>query len=212
MRRRNPRGLCIRRCHCAIQKWRGSMKIKSLSLLGLLVLALSIPSFSQTFRGGITGTLTDPSGAAIAGGSVQAVNTETGLRRGVPSSSPGEFTLQDLPLGTYELTVTEAGFDKLKIDKVAVEVGKVTSLRLTLRVATQSQTVEVTSQAFTLDAETSTINQVIPNRAVQDMPLNGRDFTQLQKLAPGWNGAGSLNGARTIQANQQLYSTANNHT
>src|SRR5258708_6580191 len=148
MRRRNPRGLCIRRCHCAIQKWRGSMKIKSLSLLGLLVLALSIPSFSQTFRGGITGTLTDPSGAAIAGGSVQAVNTETGLRRVVASSSSGEFTLQDLPLGTYELTVTEAGFDKLKIDKVAGEVGKGTSLPPNPSGATPAQTREVTRPAL----------------------------------------------------------------
>jgi hypothetical protein len=186
------------------------MKVRSLSLLGLILLVLSIPGFSQTFRGGITGTLTDPSGAAVLGAAVQALNAETGLRREAVTTSSGEFAFQDLPLGTYELTATHSGFDKVRVDKVVVEVGKLTNLRLTLRVATQSEIIEVAAQAATLDTETSTINQVIPNRAVQDMPLNGRDFTQLQKLAPGWNGAGSLNGARTMQANQQIDGTDNN--
>ena len=81
------------------------MKTRSLALL--IVLALSIPGFSQTFRGGITGTLTDPSGAAISGASVQALNAETGLRRETVTTTAGEFTFQDLPLGNYELTVTQ---------------------------------------------------------------------------------------------------------
>jgi hypothetical protein len=186
------------------------MKIRSLAFLGLLVFVSSVPSFSQTFRGGIAGTLTDPSGSAISGAAVQALNAETGLHREAVTTNAGEFAFQDLPLGNYELTVTQSGFDRLKVDRVVVEVGKLTNLRLSLRVATQTQTVEVAGQAVTLDADTSTINQVIPNRAVQDMPLNGRDFTQLQKLAPGWNGAGSLNGARTMQANQQIDGTDNN--
>jgi hypothetical protein len=155
------------------------MKTRSLSLLGLVLLVLSIPGSSQTFRGGITGTLTDPSGAAILGAAVQALNAETGLRREAVTTSSGEFAFQDLPLGTYELTATHSGFDKVRVDKVVVEVGKLTNLRLTLRVATQSEIIEVAAQAATLDTETSTINQVIPTRAVQDMPLNGRDFTQL---------------------------------
>src|SRR5207245_1246365 len=93
---------------------------------------------------------------------------------------------------------------------VAVEVGKVTSLRITFKLASQTQTVEVGAAVALIDTETATLNEVIPNRAVQEMPLNGRDFTQLIKLAPGVNGAGSLNGARTAQNNWQIDGADNN--
>src|SRR5207245_1751022 len=93
---------------------------------------------------------------------------------------------------------------------VVVEVGKITSLQLNMKVASQSQTVEVAAAAVTLDVDTATLNEVIPDKAVQDVPLNGRDFTQLVRLAPGVNGAGSLNGARTAQNNWQIDGTDNN--
>lgn len=186
------------------------MKFRLAVLIGLLLLVLSIPGFSQTFRGGITGTVNDPSGAAIAGAAVQAVNTATGLRREAQTTNAGEFTFQDLPLGSYEVNASQSGFDPLKVEGVTVEVGKLSTLRLTLKLASQSQTVEVAAQAVAIDTETSTLNEVIPDKAVQDMPLNGRDFTQLIKLAPGVNGAGSLNGARTMQTNQQIDGADNN--
>jgi len=171
---------------------------------------LNVAAFSQTFRGGISGTITDPSGAAVAGAVVRAQSTTTGLRRDTTTSTAGEFVFQDLPLGEYQLTASQPGFDQIKVDKVQVEVGKVTNLRLTLKVATQSQTVEVAATAVNIDVDTSTLNEVIPNKAVQDMPLNGRDFTQLVKLAPGVNGAGSINGARIAQNNWQIDGADNN--
>ena len=170
----------------------------------------SVMSFAQTFRGGITGTITDASGAAISGATVQVSNNDTGLKREALTSSAGEFSFQDLPLGNYDLLVTQSGFNKTKVDKLQVEVGKNTSLKLALQVASQTQTVEVAAQAVLIDTDTSTLNQVIPTKAVQEMPLNGRDFTQLIKLAPGVNGAGSLNGARTMQINQQIDGADNN--
>jgi len=175
-----------------------------------LAILLSPSTFSQTFRGGISGNVTDSSGAAIAGAEVQALNTATQLRRDTISTSSGEFTIPDLPLGDYQVTIARPGFDKLRVDNVAVEVGKVTSLRLSMKVASQSQTVEVVASSVTVDVDTSTLNQVIPDKAVQDMPLNGRDFTQLIKLAPGVNGAGSINGARIAQNNWQIDGADNN--
>jgi hypothetical protein len=183
--------------------------IRSISALVLFCM-LAIGGFSQTFRGGITGTISDPSGAAAAGANVQAVNVATGLRRETVTSSEGEFVFQDLPLGEYEVSATHAGFDRLKVEKVQVAVGAVTTLRLTLKVASQSQTVEVAATAINIDTDTSTLNEVIPDKAVQDMPLNGRDFTQLVKLAPGVNGAGSVNGARIAQNNWQIDGADNN--
>ena len=159
---------------------------------------------AQTFRGGINGTVVDASGASLVGAQVQAINVGTGLQRAETSSSSGDFSFQDLPLGQYSLTVTQTGFENLKVDRVEVEVGKLTSLKLTLRVASQSQSVEVAASVVTIDSETATLNEVVPDKAVQDVPLNGRDFTQLVKLAPGVNGAGSINGARIAQNNWQI--------
>src|ERR1017187_5804276 len=184
------------------------MKLQRLSLL--FVFALALPLTAQTFRGSISGTVTDPSGATIAGARVEALNTPTGLKRNTTTSSVGEFIIPDLPLGEYTVTVSQPGFDTQKLQRVTVEVGKITSLPLTLKVAGQTQTVEVAAAAVTLDVDTATLNEVIPDKAVQEVPLNGRDFTQLIKLAPGVNGAGSLNGARTMQNNWQIDGADNN--
>jgi hypothetical protein len=172
--------------------------------VSLAVFALAFAISAQTFRGGISGTVVDSSNAAIAAANVEITNTATGLKRNTTTSSVGEFTVPDLPLGEYTVTVAQPGFDTQKVQRVAVEVGKITSLQLTLRVASQTQTVEVAAAAVTLDTDTATLNEVIPDKAVQEVPLNGRDFTQLVKLAPGVNGAGSLNGARTMQNNWQI--------
>jgi hypothetical protein len=134
----------------------------------------------------------------------------TGLKRDTTTTPAGEFAFQDLQLGDYEVSASQSGFDQLKVEKVAVEVGKITNLRLTLKIASQSQAVEVAATAVNIDVDNSTLNEVIPDKAVQDMPLNGRDFTQLVKLAPGVNGAGSINGARIAQNNWQIDGADNN--
>src|SRR5258708_26401016 len=153
-------------------------------VFGLAVL-LSSSAFTQTFRGGISGNVTDATGAAIAGAEVQAINTATQLRRDTVTTGTGEFTFPDLPLGSYQVTVSHTGFDKVRADNVAVEVGKVTGLRLSMKVASQTQTVEVAASAGLIDPDHLTPHRVLPAKAVQDMPLNGRDFVQLIKLAPG---------------------------
>ncbi len=184
--------------------------MKSGILAGTLLILSALPCLPQTFRGGIIGTVTDPSGAVVAGAAVEITNKGTGLHREGSTSKAGEFTFPDLPLGLYDLSASLAGFDRLKMDGVAVEVGRVTSLKLSLRVKSAAESVEVSATTVSIETDTSTVNQVIPNKAVQEMPLNGRDFTQLIKLAPGVNGAGSLNGARTMQTNQQIDGADNN--
>jgi hypothetical protein len=186
------------------------MKTSGILFTGIILLMTSVIGSGQTFRGSIAGTVVDSTGSSVSSVTLQATNPQTGLKREMVSTAAGEFSFLDLPPGLYDITATQAGFDKVKIDKVGIEVGKVTTLKITLRVASQSQTVEVAAASVTVDSETSTINQVIPNKAVQDMPLNGRDFTQLVKLAPGVNGAGSINGARTSQNNWQIDGADNN--
>ncbi len=186
------------------------MKTKQFAVTAFLLALAGVTGSAQTFRGSVAGSVVDPTGSLVSNAAVEAENPETGLKRSMVSNAAGEFSFVDLPPGLYDVTVLQPGFDKVKIDKVAVEVGKVTTLKVTLRVASQAQTVEVAAAAVTIDNETSTINEVIPSKAVQDMPLNGRDFTQLVKLAPGVNGAGSINGARTSQNNWQIDGADNN--
>jgi hypothetical protein len=104
----------------------------------------------------------------------------------------------------YSIVVDAGGFSSTKIDKIAVRLGQVYSLEIKLSVATASEHVEVNAAAVSLDTVSSTNNAVVNEKAVTNIPLNGRDFTQLVKVAPGYNGAQSFNGTRTNQNNWQI--------
>src|ERR1700679_2792959 len=83
---------------------------------------------AQTFRGGVNGTVTDPSGAVVAAANVDAMNSATGVSYKTVSSSGGEFEFQDLPLGSYVVTVQAGGFKTEKIEKVPVSAGTIYTL------------------------------------------------------------------------------------
>src|SRR5579864_8556341 len=102
------------------------------STLMLLLVAGSL--FSQTFRGAINGTVTDPSGAVVAGAKVKATNVATAVAVEAVTTSDGEFAFQDLPLGTYKISVSVAGFQTTTIDNVEVTAGGVHTLPVKLRV------------------------------------------------------------------------------
>ncbi len=190
--------------------------IRSLSIVLGGLLALSGALRAQTFRGGIGGTVTDPQQAAVPGAQVQAIEDATGQTHNTITSSAGTFIFQDVPQGTYTVILEAPGFDKLKVDKVVVAAGSVRSLQLTFSVAKQVQTVEVSADALSLDTASATQNSFIPEQAVADAPLNGRDFTQLVALTPGFTGYsangtdGSLNGSRINQINWQIDGVDNN--
>jgi hypothetical protein len=173
-------------------------------------------SLAQTFRGGISGIVTDPSGAAVVGATVRAVNDATGQVHQTVSSSAGEFAFQDIPLGSYTITVSATGFQAVKAEKVTVSAGAVYSLPLKLSTAAGSTTVEVSASTLALDTTSPTQTSTIPEKSVQDIPLNGRDFTQLIALTPGFAGYsangtdGSLNGSRANQINWQIDGVDNN--
>ncbi|HEY3938759.1 MAG TPA: carboxypeptidase regulatory-like domain-containing protein [Bryobacteraceae bacterium] len=175
-----------------------------------VLLALQPVVFAQTFRGGISGTVVDQSGAIIAGAEVKVLGTDTGLTRTEQSTSAGEFVFQDLPLGKYSLTVKQAGFQTQQVNDINVEAGKVFNLRPVLGVASQATTVEVAANAVAIETTSTALTSVIPTKAILDIPLNGRDFTQLLKLNPGVNANGSVNGTRTNSINWQIDGADNN--
>jgi hypothetical protein len=185
------------------------------AMLLTLLLALPQSAWAQTFRGGINGTVTDQSGAVLAGASVEALELATNVSHKTISSSAGEFTFQDLPLGTYTVNVTASGFKAEKVAGVMVKAGTIYTLPVKLAVASGSETVEVSAAAISLDTTSTTQTSVLGAQAVADVPLNGRDFTQMIVLAPGFansgaGGYGSLNGTRANQINWQIDGIDNN--
>lgn len=176
-----------------------------LSLVASAVLVSTAIAGAQTYRGGIAGTVLDASGAAVPNASITLTNVDTGYTRTVQATGAGDYSFQDLPIGSnYTVAVTAPNFGTVKIEKIAVRPGQVYGLDPKLSVSSTSEQVEVNAAAIALDTESSTNNNVVPGAAVQNIPLNGRDYTQLIKITPGYNGAGSLNGARTNQNNYQI--------
>jgi hypothetical protein len=167
----------------------------------MLILAFTQSLSGQTFRAGIAGTVQDTTGAVVANAKISLIGTETGSKRETISTSSGDYRFQDLPLETYNVVAEAPGFSTTKIDKIVVRPGQIYSLEIKLSVASSAQQVEVNAAAASLDTESSTNADVVNEKAVENIPLNGRDFTQLVKVVPGYNGAGSLNGTRTNQNN-----------
>ncbi|HEY2548863.1 MAG TPA: TonB-dependent receptor, partial [Candidatus Acidoferrum sp.] len=166
-------------------------------------------------RGAINGSVTDPSGASVPNAQVKATETATGIEHNTVSTSDGQFSFQDLSLGFYKVTVTAAGFPPYTVDKVEVVAGTSYNLPIKLSMQQQSTTVEVSAAALSLDTTTQAQSTTISSEIVQDVPLNGRDFTQLIALAPGYSGYsvggyGSLNGTRPNQMNWQIDGVDNN--
>ena len=185
------------------------------TLACLLLLVSAVALHAQTFRGGINGTITDQSGAVVVGAAVTATNNGTGVSVNAVSSSGGEYQFQDLPLGSYTISVTASAFKPEKVNGVPVTAGVIYTLPVKLTVAAEGETVEVMANALALDTTSTTQTAGVGGKVLQDTPLNGRDFTQLIILSPGFansgaGGYGSLNGTRANQINWQIDGIDNN--
>src|SRR3984885_4619289 len=193
-------------------KFNRRMLAVSPAMLALLFL-MSIPTLAQTFRGSINGTITDPSGAVFAGANVTAIDVATGVSRETVSSGAGEFSFSDLPQDTYTVKIQALGFQSTEINDVQVLAGKIHTLPIKLTVAQQASTVEVSANTLSLDTTTVTQTTTLDSKALQDVPLNGRDFTQLLGTSAsfsGYNNSGSVNGTRSNQINYTINGTDNN--
>jgi hypothetical protein len=170
-------------------------------------------AFAQTFRGTINGSVQDPTGASIQEASVTATQNDTGLSRSTVSSSSGDFSLPDLPLGIYTVTVTKPGFQELKTTSVEVAVSRATTLNVALALASQATSVDVKSEASLVETTSTAVTGVVSQNTVKDLPLNGRDFRQILKLTAGVSnttGPTSANGSRTRGNNYEIDGADNN--
>jgi hypothetical protein len=132
----------------------------------------------------ISGTIVDTTGAAVAGAQVKATQTSTGFTRTVTTSSSGFYQIVSLPIGPYEIGVTAAGF-KTSLQRVVLQVNVNPTLNLALEVGSVQQQVVVEASASMAETETAAVGQVINDKSVVDLPLNGRNPAQLVVLSGG---------------------------
>jgi hypothetical protein len=156
--------------------------------LVLLVLVLSLPAVlraQDASTGALRGVVTDPTGARIAGAEVRLIHVQTGVERAVTASGEGLFVFQLLRPGEYALQVTSPGMAPLRRAGLRIEVGGELDLAFPLEVAGTRETVTVSEVAPSVETLPAGVSSVLDERALLELPLNGRRFTDLALLTPG---------------------------
>lgn len=189
----------------------------------LFLTAIGVTSLrAQVDTGSITGTVTDPSGAVVSGAKVTLTNEGTGTSLSTTTGADGVYEFSPVRIGTYKLDLSAGGFKKEIQTHVVVDVSARVPANFKLQPGAVSETVEVTSAAPVLQSQDASVGQVIDQRSVNDLPLNGRNFTFLAQLAAGVNtpqadtrgnagsGAFTANGNRPAQNNYMLDGIDNN--
>lgn len=152
----------------------------------MLVLAvLCAASFAQVQNGQISGLVVDPSDAVVASAQIRARNLDTGFSASVVSNGLGIYTLQELPVGRYRITVAVPGFKTATTDDVILHVGDSLRVDLKLVVGHAVETIEVTDAAAAVNTENARVTENIDARQIENLPLNGRNVFDLIKYSPG---------------------------
>ena len=137
------------------------------------VFFLSLAAFAQSDRGTVTGTVSDPAGAVVAGAVIELKNTETGVTSQAATTATGNYTLAQIPVGTYELNVTVPGFKKYVRQNILVEVAQTVRLDVPLEVGAATESVTVTEQASLLKTESGEVSHTIQAQHLVDLGLLG---------------------------------------
>jgi hypothetical protein len=156
-----------------------------LAFVGTVVLGMGSVALAQTVNGTIHGTVTDATGAAIPDASIQVTNLGNGLIRTGVANSSGFYTITELPPGQYSIKVSKASFATVVQEHLELLVNQDLQADYTLKVGEVSERVEVGAAPLALETASATLGQVIGSKQVVDLPLNGRQFTQLVLLTPG---------------------------
>jgi len=156
--------------------------------------------FAQVPTADLSGSVTDATGAAVAGASVTVTNVGTAAARTSTTNNEGGYSLSSLNPGNYTMTVEAKGFKRVERKDIELQVGQAARLDYTLDIGSVSDTVEVSGGAPVLETENATVGTVIENRRIIELPLNGRNYLQLASLTPGV----TTNGPASSQGQQRM--------
>src|SRR5271155_4024703 len=162
-----------------------SMRSAKTLTLFLMALLTSLNVAGQQITGSIRGTVSDPSGAMVQAATVIAKQIETGLTREAVTDRQGEYVLVELPIGHYQLEVQAKGFQKYLQQGISLDVNQTATVGIHLKLGSETQQVEVSASAVLAQSTVSSLGQTVLEREILDLPLDGRNFSQLGLLQPG---------------------------
>jgi hypothetical protein len=151
----------------------------------VLCLLVSVSISAQVARTSLNGTVTDEQGKRIPSAQVLATNSATGFRRETETNALGAYVLPDMATGTFSVEISKDGFAPLRFRSVKLEIGQPRTLDVTLNLAGHREEVSVTEAAFQLDRVDATVGSPIEQKQVDELPINGRDWSTLTALVPG---------------------------
>ena len=152
----------------------------------LFVLAvLAGPVRAQVTTGTILGAVTDQSGGVVTGATITATNLETGFARSVRTDSDGAYLLANMPIGRYEVQAEAASFKTQKVGPTVLVVDQRLRVDVVLEVGAVAETVEIKGAAALLQMDQPDVNQIVQEKEIRGLPLNGRDFFSLLLLSNG---------------------------
>src|SRR6202167_2845507 len=152
-------------------------------IAGVSLVSLNLAG--QQITGSIRGTVVDPSGAIVQAATVTARHIETGLTRVAVTDHQGEYVLVELPIGHYQLETQAKGFQTYLQQGISLDVSETATVGIHLKVGSETQRVEVSANAALVQPTVSSLGQTVMEREILDLPLDGRNFSQLGLLQPG---------------------------
>jgi hypothetical protein len=141
--------------------------------------------YAQVEKATLSGTVTDPSGAVIVDAKIQAKNVSTSVTYSGVTDGQGRYSLPEMQVGTYDVSAQKSGFQQMVQTGVVLSVGARPILDFKLSVGRSEQVVQVEGQTFRVDTETAAVGQLLSPNQMENLPSNGRNFTDLLSLAPG---------------------------
>ena len=156
----------------------------AVTLILVLLLPLAVISLAQQGTGGIFGTVTDPSGAPIVGAPVAVTNVATNVTTKAATGERGDYIFPRLPVGDYSVSAGQPGFKSLVRSGVVLQVDQRAEVNLQLSLGDVGEKIEVTGDAPLVNTTNATVGEVIENRRIEELPLNGRNALSLMYLSP----------------------------
>lgn len=173
----------------------------------LLFLALSLMTSlsggrarAQVATASVVGTITDKSGAILPGAKVTLLSLDTGIAQNAVANSAGDFAFNLLPIGRYSLSVTMAAFESFKVSEITLAAGDRSRVNAEMIPGSVNMTVEVNTSASAAQTDSSTVGSLIDTKAVQELPLNGRNYINLVNLTPGVTAGTAPGGSQPISS------------
>jgi hypothetical protein len=215
--------LCLPRRSCLMRKWYSCVHAWEVLLISAFALVVFVPGLrAQVDTGSILGTVSDQTGAVVPNAKVSLTNEGTGFTMTTTTSGQGTYTFTPVKIGVYSVSVESPGFAKAVQSHLTLNIDQHVVVNLTLHPGAVTQTITVTTAPPALQTQNASLGNVVTGRNVNNLPLNGRNFTFLAQLVAGVNtpqadtrgnaasGAFSANGMRPAQNNYLLDGIDNN--